>query len=431
MKQILILVISLLTLACYAQKDGTKSSNSAEPSAISFKVIGETECCYGSSGNTYEYIMSQSGGFIVFDRHFMFSVTDGVITHVNGISYSGGSFWSQGPTGETYFTFTVDWDDEAGQGRAMGTFFYNFGTGFKESVLYPNIGEPIKATGIDLSNTSPWVGETIACTAVACEGANTYNWSASQGVISGSTITVPYTPASAGTATISVTGTNSCGTSMVKSKVISIQAYGPLSVYITGPSKANNTGYYDWVGHVSGGKPTYDYVWYYSYTGQNYNNIWATLYNTSALTHTVHLSMPLDLDLYLKLVVTDDLGDQDIAYFSTMNTSIAPFKSNSNEVSELSTNISDKSKSVLDDPGIATPECSIYPNPTSNEINIPYEYFKVYNNVTIYNSRGIIVVIKQSIPEKIDLSSLTKGLYFVVFTNQFSNTNKILKVIKN
>ncbi|MEG0915918.1 MAG: T9SS type A sorting domain-containing protein [Myroides sp.] len=68
---------------------------------------------------------------------------------------------------------------------------------------------------------------------------------------------------------------------------------------------------------------------------------------------------------------------------------------------------------------------NIYPNPTSDFLNISLENNLVLQEATIYNNLGQVV--KTSTENIIDVSQLAKGLYFVeVTTNQGKETKKVV-----
>lgn len=68
---------------------------------------------------------------------------------------------------------------------------------------------------------------------------------------------------------------------------------------------------------------------------------------------------------------------------------------------------------------------NIYPNPATDVINICLENNLILQKVTLYNNLGQIV--KESNQEIIDVSGLTKGLYFVeVETNQGKASKKVI-----
>jgi len=67
----------------------------------------------------------------------------------------------------------------------------------------------------------------------------------------------------------------------------------------------------------------------------------------------------------------------------------------------------------------------VYPNPTSDILNITLESNLVLEQVTIYKNLGQVV--KKSSENVIDVSHLAKGLYFVeVTTNQGKATKKVV-----
>jgi len=68
---------------------------------------------------------------------------------------------------------------------------------------------------------------------------------------------------------------------------------------------------------------------------------------------------------------------------------------------------------------------NIYPNPTSDILNISLENNLVLDHVTIYNNLGQVV--KTATENVIDVTQLAKGLYFVeVTTNQGKATKKVI-----
>jgi hypothetical protein len=69
----------------------------------------------------------------------------------------------------------------------------------------------------------------------------------------------------------------------------------------------------------------------------------------------------------------------------------------------------------------------IVPNPTSETINIETSNGQIIRNVTITNSLGQVVMTFENVTT-IDLSPLTKGVYFVSFeTNKGIATQRIIK----
>jgi hypothetical protein len=417
---------------------GERSSSTTVSSKIELSISGEESCCYEVYGynNTFVYTISLTGG-TTWGRHWDVWVTDGTITLVDGLlnNCDPDHWWHTAGDANRTYEFTINWDDnETGIGIIHANVsFQKIGwpiTDSREAYLYPYIGKPSTPEYVNVSNSNPYPGQTITCSTNSVEGADTYIWSHSgSGVFSGSGTTVYYTPSSSGTQSIYVRCSNVCGLGYSRSTNINVQQYAPLNVYITGPHTGNNNTWYDWIGHVSGGKPTYDYVWYYSYDGQSYNNIWATLYNTSSLTHTVHEVMPLDMDLYLKLVVTDDLGNQQVAFYETTNTSRSTTKSIGTELPNLTSLVSDGN--VLGDLEFNALECSLYPNPTTSIINIPVGCFSEHSSIIIYDSQGNIVLSQKILTTKVDFSKFLAGIYFVRITDSVDHSNKIFKVFKN
>lgn len=101
----------------------------------------------------------------------------------------------------------------------------------------------------------------------------------------------------------------------LRAEALTVEAFRPfpppLSVYISGPTKGNNSGTYTWYANVSNGTAS-SYLWKYSLDGYNYNG---TLGTSSSIT----APLPLDNDLYLKLTVTSSNGQSAVDYHFTMN----------------------------------------------------------------------------------------------------------------
>ncbi|MBK8720749.1 MAG: T9SS type A sorting domain-containing protein [Saprospiraceae bacterium] len=75
------------------------------------------------------------------------------------------------------------------------------------------------------------------------------------------------------------------------------------------------------------------------------------------------------------------------------------------------------------------PKLKIYPNPTYSVLNL--ENLNGYEKATIYDINGKLLVQKviSNDVEKIDLSNLTNGIYFLRLVNK--NTDIVTKIIKN
>ncbi len=82
-------------------------------------------------------------------------------------------------------------------------------------------------------------------------------------------------------------------------------------------------------------------------------------------------------------------------------------------------------KNLLSNNEFVQQNFNIYPNPTSDVLNISLENNLVLEHVTIYNNLGQVV--KTATENVIDVSHLAKGLYFVeVTTNQGKATKKVV-----
>ncbi len=97
--------------------------------------------------------------------------------------------------------------------------------------------------------------------------------------------------------------------------IVALEYLYPLpsfSVNISGPTRGNNSGTYTWNANVQNGNGPYTYSWYYSYTGTSYTQSFGS-------TQSVTANLPLDRDLYLKVIVTSSSGTDSDTFF-TMNT---------------------------------------------------------------------------------------------------------------
>lgn len=414
-----------------------EEQSSRGTAAVNLTIIGEKSPCY--EDNEFVYSISLTGGW-TYGLRWEVWVTNGTITLVDGIvNMTPTTHWvhSNGEPDRTY-EFTIDWDDYGGDIGTIEAYIEYFNvvpgiTNYRTTFFYANISKPATPEYVNVSNSTPYIGQTITCSTNEVEGADDYIWThTGNGALIEAGTTASYTPASSGPHTIIVSAVNSCGTSYEAYTGIQVQQqYPPLSVSINGPTSGYTNTDYVWVASVNGGKANYDYVWYSSINGIYYNTIWATNYNTSSLSHAVLKQLPLIYDLYLKLVVTDDLGNQAVAYFKTTNRGSGPPTKSTSILESSGLNVNQYDEIVLNDFEFNTSDCSVYPNPTSSLINIPYECFKVYDNITIYNSKGILVLNQEIVSDKIDFSTFADGIYFITFTNQVDNSKKIIKIIKN
>lgn len=71
-----------------------------------------------------------------------------------------------------------------------------------------------------------------------------------------------------------------------------------MSVRLSGPSKANNSGTYTWTANVNNSSGSIYYVWKKSYDGVSYN------YPFGGNTQFVTKQLPLVKDLHVKVTVT-------------------------------------------------------------------------------------------------------------------------------
>lgn len=85
----------------------------------------------------------------------------------------------------------------------------------------------------------------------------------------------------------------------------------PPAVFIFGPEFGKNNATYTWTSEGSGGQTPYTYKWYFSLTG--------TYYDYVGSGSSVTDQLPLNNDLYIKMVMTDSNQDQAIDYYYVFN----------------------------------------------------------------------------------------------------------------
>ncbi|MDR2980317.1 MAG: T9SS type A sorting domain-containing protein, partial [Bacteroidales bacterium] len=95
-------------------------------------------------------------------------------------------------------------------------------------------------------------------------------------------------------------------------------------------------------------------------------------------------------------------------------------------------NVSTQTQNVMISVGIDTYEnlgIQIYPNPVNDVLNIKFNN-EIANKIEIFDNTGRLIIVKTTInnPEKIDLSNLPKGIYFIHFqTNRRMISAKLIK----
>lgn len=111
--------------------------------------------------------------------------------------------------------------------------------------------------------------------------------------------------------------------------------------------------------------------------------------------------------IYRSLINIDDLRDEEVLF---NNFSIE-------EIDELS----------ISDFEIAPDEITLVPNPAKNSITFKNANKEDYDAIILYNTLGEIIPIEKRLTEnKLDVSELTSGLYYIVFTKN----KRQIKVLK-
>lgn len=73
-------------------------------------------------------------------------------------------------------------------------------------------------------------------------------------------------------------------------------------------------------------------------------------------------------------------------------------------------------------------EIRIYPNPTTNSIALDSKYLNSIKKVELFNTQGKVVFQKYKNIKTLELSNLTRGVYFLKISTEFKSTTK--KIIK-
>tara|TARA_B100001115_G_scaffold172884_1_gene156483 strand:+ start:4432 stop:6300 length:1869 start_codon:yes stop_codon:yes gene_type:complete len=87
-----------------------------------------------------------------------------------------------------------------------------------------------------------------------------------------------------------------------------------------------------------------------------------------------------------------------------------------------------------DSSGISIPEeklkLSLYPNPFHDHLNIPQEYQNKNYTFTLFNVSGKVIFKEHDISERVNLSTLTSGMYFVHIIDRANEPVLVQRVIK-
>jgi|AntRauTorcE11898_2_1112593.scaffolds.fasta_scaffold05897_1 hypothetical protein len=204
----------------------------------------------------------------------------------------------------------------------------------------------------------------------------------------------------------------------------------PPSVYISGPSKGNNSGTYTWTAYGSGGQTPYTYLWKYSLDGTNYNGTFGT-------GQSVNGQLPLDNDLYLKVIMTDNNQQQAIDYFVTLNMSvhlghksgiISTYDDSTSSIKNSTVSLQTTNKEGFN-------MKTLYPNPAQSNTTVKYRLEHPGNvQMSIINSFGVVVQLHEIIHpssgvfyKTLHTSKLEKGVYIVkISTGEEQKTQKLI-----
>jgi hypothetical protein len=80
---------------------------------------------------------------------------------------------------------------------------------------------------------------------------------------------------------------------------------------------------------------------------------------------------------------------------------------------------------------VTKPYISLYPNPVNSTLTIKTTQNNIIDNITLFDISGRVILVKKgtnSVSEKINLSSLSNGSYFIkISTDSGEVTKKIIK----
>jgi len=205
----------------------------------------------------------------------------------------------------------------------------------------------------------------------------------------------------------------------------------PVSAYITGPSHGNNAGNYTWSANVTSGQQPYTYLWKYSLDGTSYIGTLGTSQNVTA-------PLPMDSDLYLKLIVTDMNNNQAIDYFVTINDDAHGNPGHKSEYTSTKDSQETESSTLTNSLQESNNEIklmTIYPNPAKNNSTIKYFMeTKGKVQISVSNSIGTVVQTYESnhsspgiFYNTIHTMELETGIYIVaISTDNKQDTQKLI-----
>ena len=257
------------------------------------------------------------------------------------------------------------------------------------------------------------LGESITLTANVTGGTGnyTYNWEPKETIASPHAATTLATPDEVGIVVYIVTVNDGENTA---SSEVEIEVREPGQVVCPGPQSFGGEPYYDSgeIGaHLSWDKAIYEYTLdrfeiYRSNDGVEYKMV-QRIVNTPSISHYECIDLVSEPGLYFYRIVA--------------------FYQNDCASDPVELNL------VVDDPsGVsedATENVSIYPNPTSGNVNIVANGMQ---QITVYNMMGQVVMI-QSVDNDnvtIDLSAYNNGMYLVDIITENGNIVKTVNVIR-
>ncbi|PJA95794.1 MAG: hypothetical protein CO129_09905 [Ignavibacteriales bacterium CG_4_9_14_3_um_filter_34_10] len=197
----------------------------------------------------------------------------------------------------------------------------------------------------------------------------------------------------------------------------------PLSVYISGPTKGNNSGTYTWYAIASGGITPYSYSWNYSLDGYSYS---PTISQSSSYTG----SLPYNNDLFLRVTVGSSDGQSAVDFHTTINQGIEELLKSTTNSSDIIDTLNIKSEAISN----LSTEFTIYPNPTTNFSTIIYNVNKdglVSLEILDVNGRKIKTLLNSKQEKgrysfEFDMTNCESGIYLCklsingqVYSNKF------------
>ena len=192
----------------------------------------------------------------------------------------------------------------------------------------------------------------------------------------------------------------------------------PLSVYISGPYSGHNGDMLSWTANGLGGQTPYSYLWQYSLDGINYTDCGDN--------QSVNRKMPIDNDLFLKVIITDANQDHAVDYHYVKNLDVGGEEKSGELINEQFVTV-DNSHNVVH---------SIQPNPAGSYVDLLVNLQMDDDiRIVVTDISGKVLIEHKSFEKagspllRINTESLKNGIYIVKFS--YGNNIETFKLLIN